>query len=354
MPSIDAKALRDYVQRLFERAGTPPADGAVVAAHLVEANLKGHDSHGVVRAPAYLQSLASGLTTAGAPVRVERESATTALVDGGWNFGQVVARRAMELAIAKARASGVGVAVAYRATHAGRIGAYVEQAVAEGLIGIAMANNHGSGHLVAPFGGREPRLSTNPIAAGFPTGDRSRPWVLDMATAVTAEGKLRVALNQGRRVPPGWLLDAGGHATEDPAVFYGPPRGAILPLGGDAGHKGFGLSMLVEGLAGALSPAGVSRPNAERGGNGLFLLALDPERLGGLAAFVTAFDGLIEWVQRSPFAVGVDEVLVAGEPERRAEAERRTGGIPIDETTWAQLVAAGAGLGVAAPAAAAR
>lgn len=347
MPSVQAKALSDHVQRIFTAAGAPEPDATRVAEHLVEANLKGHDSHGVVMAAGYLRSIRDGLTIPGVEPVTEQETETTAVIDGGWNFGQIVARHAMSVAMRKARRAGVGIVVAHRSAHAGRIGAYVELATAEGLIGVAMANNHGASHLVAPFGGAEHRLSTNPMTFGFPTAEPGAPFVLDMATSMAAVGKVRIALNRGQRVPNGWLLDANGEPTNEPADFYEPSRGALLPLGGSAGHKGFGLSMVVEGLAGALSAAGVSRPNPPHTGNGLFMMAIDPERFGGLAAFATAFSGLIEWVKRPPFADGVDEVLTAGEPERRSQAEREANGIPLDDATGRQLAEAAADAGVA-------
>ena len=349
MPVVDADALRDYVRRTFVAAGAPEEDAATVADHLVESNLKGHDSHGVIRVAGYLTAVQNGATKVGAEIRTEQKSDATALVDGGWNFGQVVARHTMGVAIESAARHGVGIAVAYRCTHVGRLGAYCEQAAAEGLIGIAMANNHGAGHLVAPFGGRERRLSTNPMAFGFPATDADAPFVLDMSTSVAPEGKVRLARNQGVEVPGGWLLDSDGRPTTDPGTLYEEPRGAILPLGGAAGHKGFGLSMVVEGLAGALSPAGTSRPDPERGGNGLFTMAIDPQRLGGLDPFSAAFGGLIDWVKQPPFQEGVTEVLTAGEPERLSQAEREASGIPLDDNTWRQLTDAGESVGVAPP-----
>lgn len=350
MPSIDPQALRDYVAATFVAADVPPERAADVAQHLVEANLKGHDSHGVVRVSWYLQAVKDGLTNAYAEIRVEKESETTALIDGGWGFGQVIARRTMEIAIEKAQQSGVGIAIAHQSTHVGRVGAYVEQAAAEGMIGIAMANNHGGGHLVSAFGGTERRLSTNPMAYAFPTTDGTPPFVLDMATSVAAEGKMRVALNKGAQVPDGWLLDAEGVGTNDPAGFYGPPMGAIMPLGGAAGYKGFGLSMVVEALSGALSPAGTSRPDPERGGNGLFTMAIDPANFGGGDLLSSQLGVLVDWVKRPPYQEGVDEILVPGEPEQRSIAEREANGIPLDDATWEQLTEAGGSVGVATPA----
>lgn len=351
MPNIDAATLRKYTASLFTAVDTSAAEARIVADHLVEANLLGHDSHGVIRAPAYLQGVKAGVFVPGAEVRIEREEASTALVDGGWNFGQVVARRTMEIAIAKARTAGVAVVIAHRANHVGRLGAYSEQAAAEGLIGVAMANNHGGGRLVAPFGGAERRLSTNPMTFAFPGAISDQPFVLDMATSVAAEGKMRVARNKGQQVADGWLLDAEGRPTNEPAGLYGPPPGAILPLGGAAGHKGFGLSMVVEGLSGALSPAGTSRADARRGGNALFTMVIDPERFSGLAAFTASFAGLTEFVKQPPFSEGATEVLTAGEPERRSRAEREANGIPLDDATWQQLAEAAESVGVTPPAA---
>jgi uncharacterized oxidoreductase len=340
---VTPDALRDYVAAIFVAGGAPEADARVVAAHLVEANQKGHDSHGVVRVPRYAQLLTEGIVHPGTPIVTVQETESTALVDGGWNFGAVVAHHAMALAIAKARATGIGAVAAFHATHAGRMGAYAEQAIAEGMIGIVMANVHGGGRMVAPYGGAQRRLATNPLAVGAPTEDPDAPFVLDMATSIAAEGKFRVAQNRGQPVPDGWLLDADGAPSTDPGDLYS--GGAILPL---AGYKGFGLSMAVEALAGALSPAGTSRPDAVGGGNGLFMLALDPERFVGRAIFATALSGLVDYVKQPPFQPGTSEVLVAGEPERRRMAERAER-IPIDEETWRQIGATASALGVAVP-----
>lgn len=355
MPSIDAAALSDYVRRMLIAAGSPESDADCVAEHLVAANLKGHDSHGVGMAPGYMQSVKGGLTKPGIEPVTEQETETTAVIDGGWNFGQVVAKHAMAMAMDKARRAGVGIVVAHSSSHAGRIGTYAEQAAAENLIGVAMVNNHGGGHSVTPFGGVERRLSTNPMAFGFPTSDAKKPFVLDMATSMVASGKLRIAFNKGEQVPDNWLLDASGKPTNDPATFY-EEGGTLLPVGVSAGYKGFGLAMVVEGLAGALTAAGTSRPNtvssttaANRSGNGIFTMAMDPECFGGLEGFTTAFTGLIDWVKQPPFAEGIDEILTAGEPERHSQSERNVDGIPVDDTTWQQLTDAAKSVGVEPP-----
>lgn len=352
MPNVTADALRDYVARIFEATGAPPSEARIVAEHLVEANLKGHDSHGVIRVESYVLGAKNGTIVPGAPTEVDRETASTAVVNGNWNYGPVVASRAMDIAIAKARQEGVAVVVGHQSAHAGRIGTYGEQAAAAGLVSIACVNNHGAGRLVAAFGGAERRLSTNPIMIAGPTADPSAPFVLDMATSAIAEGKARVARNKGVPLPPDVVIDGEGRATTDPWDLYGgnPPGsrtpGALLPVGGMQGHKGFGLSMAVELLAGALSPAGTTRPDVTRGGNSIFMLAIDPARLSGAGAFTATLEGLIEFVKTPPYREGFDEVLTAGEPERRRMAARLRDGIDLDAETWRQIGEAGRSVGV--------
>ena len=352
LPVVDAQEITDYLVAVFAATGAPQGDAEAVAGHLVEANLMGHDSHGIIRAEQYVQGALDGRIQPGTAIEVEQETPTTAVVNGHWNYGQVVARDTTAIAIAKARAAGVGIAVTHQSAHAGRIGAYGEQAAAAGLIAIACVNVHGGGRLVAPFGGAERRLATNPIVFAAPTEDPERPFVLDMATSVGAEGKVRVARNRGVQLAPGWILDGAGHPSTEPWDLYGgdPPGsrapGALLPVGGPVGHKGFGLAMAVELLAGALTPAGPTRPDGAGGGNGIFMLAIDPANFVGLGPFEHALSGLIEYVKQPPFAEGAGEVLTAGEPERRRKAERSASGIELDDETWRQVGAAAASVGV--------
>ena len=352
MPVLDARELTRHVVRIVRATGAPTADAEQVAIHLVEANLKGHDSHGVIRIESYVNGARAGSIRPGVTSTVEEETATTAVVNGNWNYGQVVGRDTMDIAIAKARAEGVGIAVAHQSAHAGRIGAYGEQAARAGLISIACVNVHGGGRLVAPFGGAQRRLATNPIVVAAPTEDPDAPFVLDMATSVGAEGKVRVARNKGVQLPPDWILDGEGRPSTEPWDLYGgdPPGsrtpGALLPVSGPVGHKGFGLSMAVELLAGALTPAGASRDGAVGGGNGIFMLAIDPDRFAGLGPFSAGLSELIDYVKQPPFAEGFDGVMTAGEPERRRMAERLANGIELDDETWRQIAGATAGVGV--------
>jgi uncharacterized oxidoreductase len=346
VPLLQPGPLRDYVARILEAAGTPPADAALVAAHLVEANLQGHDSHGVIRLERYVRNVLDGVTRPGAEVRIEQDGETTAVIDGGWNFGQVVAHHTMAVAIEKARAHGTGIAVAHRCGHVGRVGAYAEQAIADGMVGIAMVNNHGGGRVMSAPGGIERRLSPNPIAVALPVDP---PFVLDMTTSTVAEGKLRIARNRGKPVPDGWIRDAEGSPATAPEAFYGPPAGSLRPLGGSLAYKGFGLALVVEALAGALSPAGTSRPGAPSVGNGLFCMAVNVSRFRPLDEFAASIEALIDYVKSPPYASRVDAIETAGDPERRSKQEREADGIPIEDATWAQMVEAGESVGVPPP-----
>jgi uncharacterized oxidoreductase len=335
MPTFPADTLHSFAARLLEAAGAPAEEAAIVAGALVRANLAGHDSHGVIRLEQYCRLMREGLIVPGAPTEVVSETAGSAVIDGHWGFGQVVAERATEIAIAKAKVCGVGVVGVRHSNHLGRLGDYPAMAAERGMIGIATVNNHGGGAWVAPWGGREGRLSTNPIAIA--TLGPERPIVLDITTSVVAEGKIRVKRNRGEPMPPGWAINAEGEPTTDPMDLYTQPRGAILPFGGESGHKGFGLSLMVDILAGALSGAGCSRPNAPRMGNALFLLVIDVAQMTPLSAFHEEVRGLIEYVKSSALAPGFTEILMPGEPEARMEAQRRRDGILVDDETWRQI-----------------
>ncbi len=347
--TIDAATLTEYVARIFVASGSPGDEAQQVAEHLVGSNLRGHDSHGVIRTLGYVQSVHNGLLKPGAQVTVVRESAATALIDGGWNYGQPVAIQATEIAVAKARESGVGFVSCFNSGHIGRVGAYGEQMVAAGMLGMGGVNSPG-GRLTAAFGGSTRRNGTSPLMIAMPSGKPSEPFVLDMATSVVAEGKLKVAVNAGKPVPDGWILDANGQPTNDARDFYGtgdvPGQGTLLPLGGVfSGYKGFGLNLAVEALSGILSGAG-SSVEGQRGSNGVWLMALDISRFLPLEDFQREFDRLVAFDKEPPYAPGHDEILVAGEPERRRMGQRLRDGIELDPETWRQIGEAAASVGV--------
>ena len=267
MPIFNVDKLTDACASVFEGAGLDASEAKLIAHSLVVANLMGHDSHGVIRVVQYLSALKDGRVKAGQQIQTVREADASAVVDGGWGFGQTVCHQAMDLAIDKARARSVAVVELFNCSHIGRLGEYVEKAAEQDMLGIVMCNNHGGGLLQPPFGGISSRMSPNPIAVGIPTG-REYPIVCDLTTSVVAEGKIRVKRNRGEELPEGWVIDAEGNPTTDPAKFYGPPRGAILPFGGISAHKGYALSIVVDVLSGALGGSGCSREGGASGAMG--------------------------------------------------------------------------------------
>lgn len=326
---FDHRAVSRLAASLFEAAGAPPLEASLVAEHLVTSSLMGLDSHGVLRVPEYLDLVLQGKIVPGAPIEVRRTTATTAIVDCGYNFGAVGAVRAIEEACHLARHSGTASVITRHCNHVGRLGAYVQAAAEQELVAIATCNSPVYGHFVLPWGGREGRLATNPVAYAVPTG--GDPIVADISTSVAPEGKIRKHMHLGQPLPEGWVVDAGGRPTTDAAAFYGPPRGGILPLGGSAGHKGYALGLLVEVLGSAL--AGVAADDPAVVGNGVCLIVLDPKSFCPIDEFKRLMDGLVAYIKSSPPAAGFDEVLVPGEPEFRTLRRRSIEGIPIDPVT---------------------
>ena len=342
---IDSKKLQQFTEDVFLACRTPRAEAAIVAEHLVTANLMGYDTHGVIRVPQYLEHVRQGVIVPGAPIHIQQETATTAVVECGWNFGQVGGRRAMELAVEKARQQHVATVVVRHANHAGRLGSYTQQAAEQGMLAIAVCNSPIHGHFVLPWGGTEGRLATNPISFAFP-GNPHGPILADFSTAESSEGAIRLHLNLGKPVPSGWIVDSGGTPTSDPAAFYGPPKGAILPFGGSKGYRGFALAILVEVLGGIL---GGSSTLMKQPGNGLGFIVLDIGAFLDPEHFNTLVGEMRDYIKSSPPAPGHDEVFLPGEPDYRNMERRRRDGISIDGNTWEQIVAAASAVGVGSP-----
>ena len=254
MRTIDPAELTRFAAELLLAAGVARDEAAVVAASLVGSNLRGHDSHGVMRLPQYVGFIERGEYRHGVDLKIERETPAAVVCDGQWGLGQVQAHRLLDLLIPRARAMGVAVGTARDCGHIGRLGEYAERAASLGLLLLATVNNGGAVQRVAPPGGLEPRLSTNPFCAGVPTADPDAPIVVNFGTSVVAEGKIRDYFISGRPVPEGLLLDHQGRPTTDPSVLYESPKGTILPLGGWQSYKGFGLGLILDLWAGA-SPA---------------------------------------------------------------------------------------------------
>jgi uncharacterized oxidoreductase len=300
----------------------------------------------VVRFPQYVEQALDGSVIPGAPVRVIRETTATAVVDCGSNYGMVGARRMVDVVAVKARQAGMACAVSVHGNHVGRLGAWPQKLAEQGLFGFAAANSSRHGHFVSPWGGREGRLATNPLAWASP--GPGHPVVMDMSTSMIAEGKIRVLIQEGRPVPEGSILDAAGKPTTDPRAFYGPPRGTILPFGSPRlGYKGFGLGLLVEILGSTLAGVPLDRAGQKPTyGNGLFLMALEPDAFGGRDTFEGLLAELYEYVASAPPALGTDGVILPGALDFKTAEKRRRDGIPVAEETWSLIVAAGRGVGV--------
>ncbi len=336
MPVIQIDKLKNMCTRIFEGAGLSGKESQRIAHSLVLSNLMGHDSHGVIRVTQYIKALNDGIVHADQRIKKIRESDASAVVDGGWGFGQTVCKQAMELAMEKARARSIAAVSLYNSSHIGRLGEYVEMAAEANMIGIVMCNNHGLGRLMCAFGGIDPKISPNPIAIGIPTGGQF-PIVVDMTASVVAEGKIRVQKNRGEKIPEGWAIDAQGNSITDPNDFYGPPLGAILPFGGISAHKGFALAVAVDILSGALGGAGCSREEADRLGNGVFLMAIDIQAYKGTDDFKIEVDAFIRFLKNSRLMSGFDEINMPGEIEYKKRQRLEKEGILIDDNTWRQI-----------------
>ena len=332
--AADPDKLRTLITHLFAAAGVPPADAATVAEVLVEADLRGVESHGSTRVAGYLSMMKLGLLNPRPKVELLRDTPALAMLEGDNGFGIVVARRAMRTAIDKATAIGVACVTVRNVTHTGLVGFYPMMAAAEGLIGLAMNNGP---KILPPFGGTTPTYATNPFAAAFPGA--TDPIVLDMATSVVAGGKLRLAAKKGAPIPPDWALDREGVPTTDPneAIFHGFMQWA-------GGYKGFGLATVVEVLGGVLSGGlfGTDVPAMKNFGKeplvtSAFYLAIDPGQFMPVREFRERVTRLVGMVKASGRAKGVEEVYIAGEIEFRRKAERLRNGIPISDVVRDEL-----------------
>jgi uncharacterized oxidoreductase len=303
-----------------------------------------------MRIPQYVGFLERGEYKISVDLIVEHETPALVACDARWGLGQVQAHRLLDRIIPKARALGIAAGTLRDCGHIGRLGEYAERASDEGMILQATVNNCGSGLRVAPPGGVEPRLGTNPLCVGVPTDRADAPIVLDFGTSVVAEGKVRVHHINQVPVPDGWLLDHEGHPTNDPSVLYQPPLGSILPMGGQQSYKGFGLALVLDLLASGLSGGRTCHPGAPPArGNNVFFLAIDPDQFFGTEAMRKQAGQLAEFVRSSPRADGVESILLPGEPERRTLQARLAHGIPLERNHWRMLSELALRLGVTPP-----
>src|SRR6266571_5277342 len=319
MPNVGAEDLTAFAIAAYEAAGTPPDHAQIVATHQVGANLVGHDSHGVVLLPTYIDRIGRGHIVPVARPEIVNESPTTLAVNGRWGFGPVISEWTMERLVAKARETRIAAGTIREQSHVGRLADYPLMAAQAGFIGLMMADSGQSAKAVAPFGGREARLGTNPLCIAFPS---------DLP------------------IPLGWLLDKDGKPTTNPnAQLEG---GVMLPLGGPEGHKGYGLSFAVETLAAVLPGLGFGVDPQGRHNDGTFMLVIDP-RAFSPTDFKVQVEAFVRYLKATPPADGFDEVLYPGEIEYRTEQRRRHAGIPIEETTWRRLGEIATRLGISTP-----
>lgn len=343
--TIDACALLTFSSSLFLAAGIPLEEAEAVAGSLVESNLCGHESHGVVRVAEYLGLLESGAVRAGVELKLLHQTSSMVVCDAQWGFGQVQVRRLIDILEPMAREQGLACGTIRRCGHVGRLGEWVERLATRNLAGLLSVNDNGVLTSVAPPGGKEPRISTNPIAFGVPT--EGEPLVLDISTSMVANGKVRVAQIAGRTCPDGWLLDLDGRPTNDPSTRFADPPGTILPM---AGYKGFGLGLLLDILVGGLSggycpPA----PSGEVECNNVLMIAFDPARFSGLAHFVAQSQGLCDYVRSTPPIDAEARIRLPNDRSRETRKRRCIEGIPLDLGTWNQMVECAVRRGVNVP-----
>ncbi|MBS0342808.1 MAG: malate/lactate/ureidoglycolate dehydrogenase [Proteobacteria bacterium] len=350
--TLQAAQLRTQVASIIEGTGSSSAEARQVADNLVLANLSGHDSHGIGMVPRYVDAAAEGGLKPNAGVKVQLDTGSLLTLDGQRGYGQIVGVQAMQMGIERAKAHGSCIMTLGHAHHLGRIGHFAEMATAQGLVSMHFVNVL-SRPVVAPWGGGDGRFGTNPCCIGIPLAG-AEPFLLDFATSRVAQGKMRVAYNKGEKVAPGHLIDEHGAPTDNPGVVVVPQSnglfGALMTFGE---HKGYGMAVACELLGGALTGGGTWHRPADAARtvlNGMLTVLIDPARLGAQHGFEAEAHAFVDWLRQSPPGAGFDQVLIAGEPERKARAARERDGIVVDDATWAEIVAAGAKVGVSIPA----
>jgi len=336
MPLLSADDLRRKSAEILILAGSAEPEAQDVAANLVEANLQGHDSHGVGMIPRYVAAVKEGGLRPNAPARLTADHGAILNFDGQMGYGQIVGAQAMRAGIDRAGQTGVAVVSLANSHHLGRIGAWAEQCADAGFVSLHFVNVC-SRPIVVPWGGSQPKLGTNPICIGLPRAD-APPLVLDFATSAIAAGKARVAYNKGVPLEPGLAVDDRGRPTCDPGFIIAPPYGGLLPFGL---HKGGGLALICTLLGAALTGSPTERvADASRLAivNGMLSIVLNPAMLGGAASWSDESSLVLDWIGAEHSADA--EMQFPGDPERRSKARRLAGGIPVDDATWAELQAA--------------
>ncbi len=345
MPTVQADKLREIAAELLKGAGASDEEAAIVSRYSIGANLAGHDSHGIIAIPTYIDRIKRGHIVPGAPYEVVKDTPNTTVVDGHWGFGYAVSDRLMRTTIEKAKASNVAAATVFRQSHVGRVASYPIMAAQAGMIGLMTADSGRSAKSVAPFGGREPRLGTNPICIAVPSNLEGTLFI-DMATSAVAAGKLGVAIARGSAIPEGWLLDKDGNPTTDPNAQR--QGGVMLPLGGPEGHKGYGLSVVIEILSGILTGLGFGHDPSGRHNDGCFMAVFNVAAFRPLEEFKREVTDFAKYLKSSAPAKGFTEVYYPGELEHLREQRLLKEGIFVEDATWKRLTDLAAEYGVKA------
>ena len=339
MPRLKAEAIADISYELLCAAGTEPGHARIVADHLADSNLVGHDSHGFIRIIEYMDTLKRGDVNPTVQPTVVLDNKAIVKIDGNNTFGQVVFTKAQELAVEKARQYGLGMVTMRNHSHTGRLGHYAEKVAENGMAAIMWTGllNTDNKADSAPFGGYVARLGTNPIAMSFPLSS-GEAVLLDFATTIAAEGKIRVFRAKGQNLPDKWILDKKGRPSDIPDDFY--DNGSILPMGGlTGGHKGYALSFMASLFGGILAQL----ESSSQGGvpekwYGSSILVIDLQTYAPMSAIQEQVEGAIQAVKSSPTVEGVKNILYPGEIESNVRRQRQKEGIEIEDNTWGKVV----------------
>lgn len=334
MPTFSHDYLRNVSYEVFKAAGTPDQAAWEVAEGLISSNLAGHDSHGVGQVPVYVDRIKAGHIVPDAPFVVEKETPTTAVINGNWGFGFAVTKRSTEMLIEKALAQNIAAVTIYRQSHIGRLTPYAAMCAEKGLAAIMFTDSGRGPKAVAPFGGRGRRLGTNPVCICVPSNEDS-PVFIDMASSAVAANKLAVYRRRNQPVPLGWIIDKDGNPTTDPNAYN--EGGALLPVGGDLGYKGYGLSFMGEVFSGILTTLGFGLDPEGKHNDGSFIAAWRIDAFADLDWFKQQVSDFIAFIKTSPPAAGSHGVLYPGEAEKNTEARLRADGIEVEDSVWGDI-----------------
>ena len=336
MPTIMPDQLEEIASQLLQGAGASADEASTVARLSIGANLAGHDSHGIIQIPTYIDRVDRGHIVPGAEFELLKDTPTTTVIDGHWGFGYVVAARAMKMTIEKARTQNVAATTVHRQSHIGRLASYPLMGAEADMIAMITADSGRSAKGVVPFGGREKRLGTNPIAIAMPS-NLDGPFFIDMATSAVAGGKVNLAKARGQDIPEGWILDKNGDPSTNPNDLG--EGGAILPLGGDQGHKGYGLSSMVEIFSGILTGLGFGHDPSGRHNDGCFIAVFNLAAFRDVDDFKEEVAEFAQYLKNSETAAGFDEIYYPGELEYLSEQKKKADGIFVEDSTWSELSA---------------